>query len=72
MAELRAGRTLIAKRREFKPLTDRDIKDSVERGHPSVYHVTYRELAVRQKLPLASQYEALCQVVQGSRVKLLL
>ena len=32
VAELRAGRALIAKRRGFKPLTDRDVKDSVEQG----------------------------------------
>ena len=32
VAELRAGRSLSAKRRGFKPLTDRDIKDSVEQG----------------------------------------
>ena len=34
VAELRASRSLIAKRRGFKPLTDRDIKDSVEQGRP--------------------------------------
>jgi prevent-host-death family protein len=34
VAELRSGRSLIAKRRGFKPLTDRDIKDSVEAGRP--------------------------------------
>jgi prevent-host-death family protein len=34
VADLRSGRSLIAKRRGFKPLTDRDIKDSVEEGRP--------------------------------------
>ncbi len=34
VAELRAGRSLIAKRRRFKPLTDREIKDSIEQGRP--------------------------------------
>ena len=34
VAELRSGRSLIAKRRGFKPLTDRGIKDSVEEGRP--------------------------------------
>jgi prevent-host-death family protein len=32
VAELRAGRSLITKRRGFKPLTDREIKDSIEEG----------------------------------------
>jgi len=32
VAELRAGRSLTVNRRGFKPLTDRDIKDSVEQG----------------------------------------
>jgi antitoxin (DNA-binding transcriptional repressor) of toxin-antitoxin stability system len=34
VAELRAGRSIIAKRRRFKPLTDREIKDSIEQGRP--------------------------------------
>ena len=34
VAELRAGRSVIDKRRGFKQLTDRDIKDSVEEGRP--------------------------------------
>jgi prevent-host-death family protein len=34
VAELRAGRSSITKRRGFKPLTDREIKDSVEEGRP--------------------------------------
>ncbi len=38
----------------------------------SVYDATYLELAVRQKLPLASRDEALCQAAQRCRVKLLL
>jgi hypothetical protein len=54
VVELRAGRSLIAKPRGFKPLTEPDIKDSVEQGRPSAYNATYLELAVRQKLPLAS------------------
>jgi prevent-host-death family protein len=29
VAELRAGRSLITKRRGFKPLTDREINDSI-------------------------------------------
>jgi predicted nucleic acid-binding protein len=72
VAVLRAGRSLIAKRWGFKPLTDRDIKDSVEQGRPSGRDATYLELAVRQKLPLASRDEALCQAAQRCRVKLLL
>ena len=32
VAELRAGRSLIAKRRGFKPLTDREIKAFIEQG----------------------------------------
>ena len=72
MAELRAGRSLTAKRRGFKPLTDRDVKDSVEQGRLSAYAATSLELAVRQKLPLASRDEALCQAAQRCRVKLLL
>ena len=34
VAELRAGRSLIAKRRRFKRLTDLEIKDSIEQGRP--------------------------------------
>ena len=34
VAELRAGRSLIAKRQGFKRLTDREIKDSIELGRP--------------------------------------
>ena len=34
VAELRAGRLLIAERRGFKPLTDREIRDSIEEGRP--------------------------------------
>ena len=34
VAELRAGRAAMARRREFKPLTDRDIKGSIEKGRP--------------------------------------
>jgi prevent-host-death family protein len=34
VAALRAGRSLIAERRRFKPLTDREIKDSIEQGRP--------------------------------------
>jgi predicted nucleic acid-binding protein len=37
-----------------------------------VYDATYLELAVRQKLPLASSDEALCKAAQSCRVKLLL
>ena len=32
VAELRAGRSLIAKRRGFKPLSDREIKATIEEG----------------------------------------
>jgi prevent-host-death family protein len=32
VTELRSGRSLIAKRRGFKPLTDREIKDSIAEG----------------------------------------
>jgi prevent-host-death family protein len=32
VAQLRAGRSLMAQRRGFKPLTDQEIKDSVEEG----------------------------------------
>lgn len=38
----------------------------------SVYDAAYLELAVRQKLPLASRDEALCKAAQSCRVKLLL
>ena len=34
VAELRAGRALMAKRRGVEPLTDREIKDSIEKGRP--------------------------------------
>jgi len=34
VAELRAGRSLIAKRWRFRPLTDREIKASIEQGRP--------------------------------------
>jgi prevent-host-death family protein len=34
VAELRAGRSAMAKRRGFKPLTDREIKRSIEVGRP--------------------------------------
>jgi prevent-host-death family protein len=34
VAELRAGRSVMAKRRGFKPLTDSEIKDSIEEGRP--------------------------------------
>ena len=34
VAELRAGRALMAERRGFKPLTDREIADSIEEGRP--------------------------------------
>jgi prevent-host-death family protein len=34
VADLRAGRSLITKRRGFKPLTDREVKDSIEAGRP--------------------------------------
>ena len=34
VAELRAGRSAMAKRRGFKPLTDREIKDSIAAGRP--------------------------------------
>jgi prevent-host-death family protein len=32
VADLRTGRSLMARRRGFKPLTDREIKDAVEAG----------------------------------------
>ena len=34
VAQLRAGRSLMAKRRGVAPLTDREIKDSIEAGRP--------------------------------------
>jgi prevent-host-death family protein len=34
VAELRAGRSSIAERRGSKLLTEREIKDSIERGRP--------------------------------------
>jgi prevent-host-death family protein len=34
VADLRAGRSLMAKRRGFKPLTDEDIKAAIEEGRP--------------------------------------
>ena len=34
VAELRAGRSSMAKRRGFKPLTDSEIEDSIEQGRP--------------------------------------
>ena len=34
VAELRAGRALMAKRRRVEPLTDREIKDFIEEGRP--------------------------------------
>ena len=34
VAELRAGRRAMAKRRGFKPLTAREIKSSIEKGRP--------------------------------------
>ena len=66
------GRSLIAERWGFKPLTDRDMKDFVEQRRLPVHEATYLELAVRQKLPLASRDEALFQAAEGCRVKLLL
>ena len=72
VAELRTGRSVIAKRRGFKPLTDREIRDAIEQGRTSMYDATYLELAMRRKLPLASRDEALCKAAQGCRVKLLL
>ncbi len=32
VAELRAGRLLMARRRRFKPLSDREIKDAIGEG----------------------------------------
>lgn len=71
VAEFRAGRSLIAKGRGFKPLTDREISDSVEQGRPSVDDATYGELPVRQKLPVATRDETICQAARRCRVKLL-
>ena len=34
VADLRAGRSLMSKRRGFKPLTGREIKDAIEQGRP--------------------------------------
>ena len=34
VAELRAARSLMAQRRRTAPLTDREIKDSIEEGRP--------------------------------------
>ncbi len=34
VADLRAARSLMARRRGFKPLTDAEIKDSIEQGRP--------------------------------------
>ncbi len=34
VADLRAGRSLMARRRGFKPLTDREIMDAIEEGRP--------------------------------------
>lgn len=34
VAELRAGRALMAKRRGVEPLTDRTVKSSIEEGRP--------------------------------------
>jgi prevent-host-death family protein len=34
VAELRAGRSAMAKRRGFKPLTNREIKNAIEEGRP--------------------------------------
>ncbi|HOX04669.1 MAG TPA: type II toxin-antitoxin system prevent-host-death family antitoxin [Candidatus Paceibacterota bacterium] len=34
VADLRAVRSLMARRRGFKPLTDAEIKDSIEQGRP--------------------------------------
>ena len=34
VAQLRAGRAHMARRRGFKPLTDREIKDAMEEGRP--------------------------------------
>lgn len=34
VADLRAGRSLMVKRRGFKPLTDEEIKAAIEEGRP--------------------------------------
>lgn len=34
VTDLRAGRAAMAKRRGFKPLTDRQIKEAIEAGRP--------------------------------------
>ena len=34
VAALREGRSLMANRRGFEPLSDREIKDSIEEGRP--------------------------------------
>lgn len=34
VADLRAGRSSMAKRRGFKPLTDREIQQAIEEGRP--------------------------------------
>lgn len=34
VADLRAGRSSMAKRRGFKALTDREIKEAIEEGRP--------------------------------------
>ena len=34
VADLRAGRSLMAKRQGFKALSDREIKDAIEEGRP--------------------------------------
>lgn len=34
VAELRAGRLRMSQRQGFRPLTDREIKDSIEKGRP--------------------------------------
>jgi prevent-host-death family protein len=34
VADLRTGRSMMAKRRRFKALTDREIKDTIEAGRP--------------------------------------
>ncbi len=34
VGELRASRSVIAKRRRFKALTDREIRDAIEHGRP--------------------------------------
>jgi prevent-host-death family protein len=34
VADLRAGRSLMAQRKGFKPLTDTEIKNSIEEGRP--------------------------------------